>query len=335
MAEEQAQPEGQAPEVSDLARTAALSILASEGDVGAQAELQKNKPRDPDTGKFVPKEQPQAEAPAAAEAQEPTAEAPPVQKYKFTVKGDDGADLEVEEDVEGLKKGYMLERSYRQKTAQIAREKESVQAKIKEAVEQRQKEYEEKLALAEQVIWHTLAPEIKNTDWNKLAAENPAEWAQRYQRVQAINSTLAAVQAERRKFDDARADEQKKALEKHIQESRDTLSREVTGWSDELYKKILKTGVEYGFTAEEMKAMTDHRAVKVLNDARQFRELKAKPIVEKKVVEVPKVAKPGAGDKPDPNAEKVSKAREQLRKTGKTRDAEALMLELIKSQAIG
>lgn len=323
MSEEvQGQAETQPQSVEEMARTAAMGMLQAEG------EIPPDKTRN-ERGQFTKTEAKPVEAqeePAVEqeELQEEVEETPQeTRKHKLTVKGDDGSDLEVEVDDEELKKGYMLERAFRMKTAQIARERESLQVKIKEAVEPKLKELDEKLQMAEQAVWHTLAPEIQNIDWNKLAEENPAEWAKKYQHVQNVNAKLAQIQAERKKVEEARQQEQREQLKKAAEESVERLKEDLPGWNNELYGKILKTGIEkYGFKAEEVNAITDHRAIKVLHDAMQYMTLKAKPVVEKRTVpQAPKVVKPGAGEKPDAGAEKWNQGMAKLSKTGRSEDA--------------
>jgi len=277
---------------------------------------------------IVEAEAPAEETPAeeAAPVEETPAEEEPqpeIRKHKLTVKAEDGSDLDTEVDDEELKKGYMLEKAFRMKTAQLAREKEAAQARIKEAIEPKLKEYDEKLQIAEQAIWHSLAPEIKNIDWNKLAQENPAEWAQRYQQVQNINAQLSHIQAERQRIAQERDAEMKAQLRKQAEEAVEILKTEIPNWSNDLYGQILKTGIEkYGFKAEEVNAITDHRAIKVLRDAMEYQRIKAKPIVEKRAAPVaPKVVKPGAGEKPDAGAEKWNKGMAKLKQSGRTEDA--------------
>jgi hypothetical protein len=64
----------------------------------------------------------------------------------------------------------------------------------------------------------------------------------------------------------------------------------------------------------------------VLDDARQFRELKAKPIGTKQVVKTPKVAKPGGAEKPQPNEWKNDLA--QLQKSGGKDEQAAIRLAM-------
>ena len=340
MSEEvQGQPEAPEPSVEELAASAAKGLLET------QEGVQFEKPRD-EKGKFTKKadNQPAQQELPKGEEQEPEQqeEAEPEaeeqeqpRKHKLTVKAEDGSDQEVEVDDEELKKGYMMERAFRMKTAQLARERESLQSKIKAEVEPKLKEYEEKLTMAEQAIWHTLAPEIQNTDWNKLAEENPAEWAKRYQHVQNVNSKLAQIQAEKKKVEEARQQETQSQLKKAAEESVERLKEDIPGWNNDLYGKILKAGVEmYGFKAEEVNAITDHRAIKALHDAMQYQALKAKPLVEKRQTpSAPKVVKPGAGEKPDANAEKWNQGMAKLSKSGRTEDAVELAKLLLSREA--
>jgi hypothetical protein len=335
--EVQGQPNPE-PSIEELAASAAKGLLETEEGV------QFDQPRD-EKGKFAkpaPKEEAPTEEPKAEETQEEATEEQTeeeiqaeIRKHKLTVKAEDGSDLEVEVDDEELKKGYMLEKAFRMKTAQLAREKESVQAKIKAEIEPKLKEYDEKLQIAEQAIWHSLAPEIKNIDWNKLAAENPAEWAQKYQQVQNINAQLTHIQSERKRIADEQGKEMQARMKKQAEEAVEILKTEVPGWSNDLYGKILKTGMEqYGFKAEEVNAITDHRAIKVLHDAMQYRALKAKPLVEKRAAPAaPKVVKPGAGEKPDAGAEKWNEGMARLQKSGHTNDAVAVAKLLLAREA--
>ena len=333
-------------DVNAMAATLARGMWESEGTIPPE------KPRD-EKGKFAPKQQQQQEqqpaaedaAPEAAAEETPAAEAeapaeaeeaqPEIRKHKLTVKAEDGADLEVEVDDDELKKGYMLEKAFRMKTAQLAREREALQAKLKEAIEPKLKEYDEKLQIAEQAIWHSLGPELKSIDWNRLAAENPAEWAQKYQQVQNINAQLAHIQTERQRIAAERDNETKAQLRKQAEEAVEILKTEIPNWSNDLYGQILKTGIEkYGFKPEEVNAITDHRAIKVLKDAMEYQRLKAKPPVEKRAVpQAPKVVKPGAGEKPDAGAEEWSKGMAKLKQSGRTEDAVGLAKMLLAREA--
>lgn len=283
---------------------------------------------------------PKVESPKPSDAEttaEPKAE-PSGDRFKITVKAEDGSDAEVEVDLDGLKRGYMMEKDYRAKTAQLARAREEVEAKVKGAIEPKLKEYDEKLQLAEQVIWHTLAPEIQNTDWNKLAVEDPAQWAVKMQLANNVNAKLNQIKQERIRVTEEQAKEQHKQLQKVIQESNETLKdpiKGIPGWNQEVYGRVLTYGQAEGFKAEEVNTITDPRVIKLLWKASKYDDLqKAKPAVEKLVTKVPKVSKPGTTEKSDENTEAWRTGMARLRKTGTDHDARALASILLEREGV-
>jgi hypothetical protein len=327
---EEAAPDGQAEVTKspmELALSAATSML--EKEEGKAPEKPEAKP-EPEKEEAKPEAKEEAKAPV-----EETQENAPKFKAKVKYKNEDGADEEREVDEDELVKGFMLEKDYRRKTAQLAKQRETVEAEVKKSLETKAKEYDEKLQLAEQAIWHTLVPELKSIDFNKLAKEDPARWAQEYQRVTEVNHRLAQIQAQRKELAEASQRQQQESLQKQAREAIETLQVKIPGWSNDLYTRILKSAGEYGFKPDEVGAIVDPRAIEVLNDARQWRELKAKPVVEKRVAEKPKaVIKPGvAQDRPNPNAEARKLAEAQFRKTGRRDDAVAFVAQLLESEA--
>jgi hypothetical protein len=90
---------------------------------------------------------------------------------------------------------------------------------------------------------------------------------------------------------------------------------------------LVETGVSYGFSAEEMQAVTDARYVRALNDARKYRELVAKKkSVQTKSNKARPVVKAGAKKRQDGNAATRKKAQQRLQKTGSIDDALNLII---------
>lgn len=301
--------EGQAPaETHD----AALSIVGSWIEKEApdpKAEQPEEKPAAaPEEAK--PEEAPDPETPAEAQAE--------TRRFKLKYKGEE-LEKEEPEVIELAQKGW----DYTQKSQALAKEREELHSSIQKQVEPKLKEYDEKLQTYERAVWQALAPEVNGTDWNALARDNPAEWAQKMQQVTNVNNVLQAVQRERQQLAAQAQEAAQKQMQKQIREAQEILQNEIPSWSNDLYSKILKNGEEYGYKAEELSQIADPRAIKVLHDAMQYRALKkAKPQVEKKVVDVPKVVKPGTGQRPgDPKAEKWNEAMSRLKKSGKDDDA--------------
>jgi len=301
--ESQAEQAAQFVSEGQLAHQAALRIIESE-----EAEAPKEEAKPEEKSEEAPETKAE-ETPSEVKSEEVKAE---IRRLKLKYNGEE-VEKEEPEVIELAQKGY----DYTQKTMALAKERDELREATKKQLDTKLKEYDDKLQLAEKAIWDTLMPQIQNIDWNKLAAENPSEWAQKYQYVQGVNAKLAQIQAERQTISQQRETEAREQHQKQAKEAVEILQKDIPGWSNELYGNILKAGVEAGFKQEEVNAITDPRAIKVLWKAKMYDDLqRAKPLVEKKVEKAPKVAKPGAGEKPDQNAEQWNKGMAQLQKSG-------------------
>jgi len=115
--------------------------------------------------------------------------------------------------------------------------------------------------------------------------------------------------------------EQAEVLTQHIPEIADPEKGEV------IKNALVKTGMDYGFSAEEMQGVTDARYVRALNDARKYRELVAKrKSTQAKGEKARPVVKAGAKKRVDSNAATRKKAQQRLQKTGSMEDALSLIL---------
>src|SRR5678815_120873 len=131
------------------AAAAALAILQKDPEFAPP-----QKPRD-ETGKFTkaPSEEAKPETEATEEkAEEPVEEEAPKLKFKVKYKGEDDTDVEAELEPDELVKGYMQQKDYSRKTAQLAREREQIEAKIKAAVEPKVSEFEKQLETYRQAV---------------------------------------------------------------------------------------------------------------------------------------------------------------------------------------
>jgi len=91
---------------------------------------------------------------------------------------------------------------------------------------------------------------------------------------------------------------------------------------------LVDTGVQYGFSPEEMQNVTDARYVRALNDARKYRELVSKrKSAQSKGDKARPMLKAGAKKQQDGNASTRKKAQMRLQKTGSIEDALSLILK--------
>lgn len=93
---------------------------------------------------------------------------------------------------------------------------------------------------------------------------------------------------------------------------------------------LLAAGQEvYGFDQEELRAVSDHRMLRVLHDAAQYRRLMAGKVAEKQPSQAPKtpVIKPGVKAAPQASKRvKAEKAKAQMKRTGSVDDVARFLL---------
>ena len=120
--------------------------------------------------------------------------------------------------------------------------------------------------------------------------------------------TRQTTEQQERDYSKQKAEETAKLLETIPDLSDPEKSAQITA-------RLLKAGESYGYAADEIGQVMDHRALRVLNDAAQWRALQAgKTIAAKKVVDARPVLKPGVKSAPVGNS--AAKALERLRAKG-------------------
>jgi hypothetical protein len=126
--------------------------------------------------------------------------------------------------------------------------------------------------------------------------------------------------------------QQAQAHQSYLQEQAEVLKQYIPEIADpekgeKLKGDLMNVGMEYGFTAEEMSAVSDARYVRALNDARKYRDLVAKrKSAQSKGEKARPVVKAGAKKRVDGNAATRKKAQTRLQKTGSIDDALSLIL---------
>ncbi len=272
-------------------------------------------------------EQPGGTPPEEAMAEIPLEQLDRVE-IEVTIKGDDGKDELVKPTVKELREGYMRQKDYQRKTAEVARQREEVGEKVRQGIEGTQQQYVQNLAAMQATLFDAIAPELKNVNWNELAATDAFEYVRLKNRADQIAQANAAIQAKIQEVTTKQTAEQRQATQARAAKARERLEQDIPGWNDGLYQTLIRSGNDYGFTAEEVASWVDDRSIKVLHDAYQYRQSKVekKPVpVVKKVTIPPKVLKPGGAPVQSAAKQKSEEAMRRLNKSGTINDAAALI----------
>ena len=271
-------------------------------------------------------EAPQEDAPAGTEIPLDQLEAI---ELDVVVKGEDGKDLSEKASIKALKEGYMRQKDYSRKTAELARMREQLPQETRKAIETERANYLKELQTMHDLVTQTASAELGNVDWNDLAANNAFEYVRLDNRRKEITKTLESIKSKQQETLSKHAQEQKTAMQEAAAKARTQLETEIPGWNDALYSSLMKAGIEkYGYKQEEVAAWIDPRAFKLLHKANLYDQLqseKTAPPADKKVVVAPKVVRPGAQREVNQAQQRDANAMKQLRTSGKIEDAAAVI----------
>lgn len=185
--------------------------------------------------------------------------------------------------------------------------------------------YAERLQAMEQLL---SAPE-QSENLEYLKESDPIGYAVKVAELSQQKEQLQAVQAERYRIAEQQQAEQQQALRGYLAEQSAKLAQALPEYSDPVKGEALRSELrsfakDIGFTDQELSMVRDSRQVLALHKAMLYDKLqKAKPDVNKRVSEAPKTIKSGNGVKPN-TSEQVKRQKEQLRNSGKVRDAAKL-----------
>lgn len=226
-----------------------------------------------------------------------------------------------------LKRSYSGQ-DYIQKGMQEAAEKRKEAEAVYNALQAEQQKF---LDLVNQIQEQGFKSAPKQPD-PKLLDTDPIGYMQEQARYQAEMQQFQAQQGEVSRMQKQREAMQAQAMQMHLAEQAKILQERIPEFADpakakQVQERLVKIGSEaYGFSEQELGAITDARAVQVLHDAAKWRELQAGKAKAQKEQKAPRNVKPGA-KRPEPVALARKKQLAQAKRTGKLEDFAGLLLE--------
>lgn len=256
-----------------------------------------------------PDADPDADDPDAADA----AQKQPSQKFKVTVKGEDGADLETEVDEKELIAGYQRHADYTRKTQELGSREREAHELVSRRLEEGRTHYMQEAQKAHAAI-RMLAGLKTDAEMAQLAQTDQAAWVQERARAEAIKGVLSQIEQ-------GMSHEQQQAHQQTLQAQQQEFHKAwgVLGQAgiDKPKLKGIFEGVAKNYGVEEARFanVTDPKVVLIMRDALAYRELQAKTAaVKKDVKNAPKLPAPRQNV---PQKEQANKRLDQKFRSGK------------------
>lgn len=192
-----------------------------------------------------------------------------------------------------------------------------------------------------QAVLFQLYPEVQQfqaVDWNKLAREQPAEWAAKRQAFDDLNNRITAAQQQIGAIQQLQQAEQQKQFQKTLEGERAKLIEKLPEFADPLKRQAIGQDLAKHLpelTQQEIGSIADHRHFLIARDAVLWRQHQAAlAAAQAKRVATgngaasvrrlqPQARRSNAGE--EAQARQLGALHENLRKSGSMQDAASLL----------
>ena len=252
-------------------------------------------------------------------------EAPTETPQAYTVKVD-GEEFEVS--LDELRDGYQRQSDYTRKSQSLAEQRKAYEANL-QAVQNERNQYAQVLEQMSENQNYQLQ-QFEDINWKELKDDDPMEYMEKRLEYQEAKDRISQLNNERARVHQQNQAEITQVLTEKVQKEAELLSAALPEYADpgsNLKTDIRNYALSLGFPENEIDSISDHRVVLVLHKA-MMQDNAAKGV--KKVKVAPKVVKSGTPQTKSQKVKRVTQAkRERLSKTGHTKDAANVFLDLI------
>lgn len=184
-----------------------------------------------------------------------------------------GSGEKFEVPVAELKLGYMRDKDYRHQTQNFAREREQATQTIQQQFQVAQT-YAQDLGVLHAVNSQIAALEQALPTMDRHS--DPIGYVDVVTQLQQLRESRTGIATRVQQLEQQRQTEQQQQLQQAQQRMVAELQTSIPNFNTELVSKLDATAQGYGFTAQELKAVTDPRFVRLVHDAMQFKALQSK-----------------------------------------------------------
>lgn len=241
----------------------------------------------------------------------------------------DGEEFEVT--LEELRNGYQRQADYTRKSQSLAEQRKAYEANIN-AVQQERQQYAQVLGQMANAQNAELQ-KYQEIDWRQLKEDDPMEYMEKRLEFQETRERVAALKSEQQRVQQQTESEFMSVLQEKVQREAELLSKALPDYANpdaNLRTELRNYALGLGFSPQDIDGITDHRVVLVLHKAMLQDKAEKGVQTQRKAKAVPKVVKPGTPESKTQRSNRALQAkRERLAKTGNTKDAANIFLDLI------
>jgi len=204
------------------------------------------------------------------EEQDEESEQPQTVKVKV-----DGEEVEVT--LDELKSGYSRTKDYTRKTQELAEQRKTFEAEATAIREERQVYGQ----LLNQLHQQIQASQGQEPDWDYLRQTDPIEYSLQWAEWSRKQTQRQAIEQEQQRLQQAQMNELMQTQQQRLAKEQEALVTVLPDWKNaEVRQKekalVIEQGKKLGFSEQELKSATDHRAIVALLKAAKYDAMLAK-----------------------------------------------------------
>lgn len=204
----------------------------------------------------------------------------------------DGEEIDVT--LDELKSGYSRTKDYTKKTQELANQRKAFEAEAS-AIREEREVYGQLLNQMQQQIQ---ASQGQEPDWDMLRQTDPIEYSLQWAEWSRKQTQRQAVEQEQQRLQQTQMNEFMQQQQQRLAKEQEALLAVLPDWKNTEVKQrekglVIEQGKKLGFTEQELKSATDHRAIVALYKAAKYDALMAKKN-DLKPVQKSKMLKPGS-----------------------------------------
>jgi hypothetical protein len=231
-----------------------------------------------------------------------------------------------------LTNGYQRQSDYTQKTQELSQTRKEFEIE-QQAVAGERQQYQQALGQFNQMLAEQNA-QFEQIDWNELAEIDPTQFLIKKEEQRELRGKQANAQQENYRIQQLQANEQNRQHQDMISVEWGKLEEKFPDWKvPEKREKLSQNWENYastqGYSGDEVKGITDHRALTILNKAMLYDKIQKASVKKGKVVKVPRTAKPGVTGPVGKKASGRLKTKMQnLKSSGSVHDAASVFFDM-------
>lgn len=209
-------------------------------------------------------------------------------KFKVTVKGEDGADIQQEVEEKELIAGYQRHADYTRKTQELARREDQATEVVQKRVSEAQNHFMQQAQLAQAAVMR-LAGMRSPEEMQVLAQTDPAGYVAEQARLNQVQAVIAGLQQQMQQTQFQQQQQQQQEMQKAFQRCWGVIGQK--GIDKPKLQRIFDTvSKDYGVAPERFASLSDPALVLIMNDAVAYRDLvKKKAEVTRKPENAPRL----------------------------------------------